>query len=176
MLLLHGWPGSVREFYELIPKLIKANSDTSYIVVAPSLPGYGFSQGASITGLNPTEMAIVLRNLMISLGYNRFLVQGGDWGSLIGSSLSTLFPENVIGYHSNMCATLSFGGTLKAFVASFYPSLFIPEGFADFHFPMGEKFSYLLEESGYFHLQTTKPDTIGKLLSKRNFLNGIIIE
>lgn len=161
LLLLHGWPGSVREFYEIIPKLTKATDDTAYIVVAPSLPGYGFSEAASVTGMNPTQMAVVLRNLMISLGYNKFLVQGGDWGSLIGASLSTLFPENVIGYHSNMCASDWVGGTVKAFIASYYPTLFIPEEFVDFHFPMGEKFSYIIEESGYFHIQATKPDTIG---------------
>nr|AXB38859.1 juvenile hormone epoxide hydrolase [Sitodiplosis mosellana] len=165
LLLIHGWPGSVREFYEIIPKLNKAKDDTAYIVVAPSLPGYGFSEGASVPGLNPTEMAVVLRNLMISLGYNKFLVQGGDWGSLIGSSLATLFPENVIGYHSNMCAAMSPASTFKAFIASFYPSLFVPAEHADFFFPMGEKFAYLIEESGYFHLQATKPDTIGTALA-----------
>lgn len=164
LLLIHGWPGSVREFYDIIPKLTMPNDDMAFIVVAPSLPGYGFSQGASVTGLNPTEMAVVLRNLMLSLGYERFLVQGGDWGSLIGSSLATLFPTNVIGYHSNMCATMSLGSTLKAFIARIYPTFFIPERNLDFFYPMGEKFSYIIEESGYFHLQATKPDTIGNYL------------
>lgn len=161
LLLLHGWPGSVREFYELIPKLIQAKDNVAYLVVAPSLPGYGFSEAAHVPGLSPTEMAIIFRNLMISLGYNKFLVQGGDWGSLIGSTLSTLFPENVIGYHSNMCATVSAGSSLKAYIASFYPSYFIPEEYTHFVFPMSSKFSYLLEETGYLHIQATKPDTIG---------------
>lgn len=76
LLLLHGWPGSVREFYELIPMLTKAKDDTVFVVVAPSLPGYGFSEAASVPGLNPTEMAFIFRNLMIRLGYNRFLIQG----------------------------------------------------------------------------------------------------
>lgn len=163
LLLLHGWPGSVREFYEFIPKLITTQKDVdfSFIVVAPSLPGYGFSEGASKPGLGPAQVAVVLRNLMVKLGYNRFLVQGGDWGSLIGSNIATLFPENVIGYHSNMCATLSKTGPLKLFIASLYPSLFIPPKYTDMIFPIGEKFTDLIEESGYFHLQATKPDTIG---------------
>lgn len=76
MLLLHGWPGSVREFYELIPKLTKPKDDTVFVVVAPSLPGYGFSEAASVAGLNPLEMSIIFRNLMLRLGYNRFLIQG----------------------------------------------------------------------------------------------------
>lgn len=165
MLLLHGWPGSVREFYELIPKLIQAQDDVAYIVVAPSLPGYGFSEAAHVPGLNPTEMAIIFRNLMVSLGYNRFLVQGGDWGSLIGGSLATLFPENVIGYHSNMCSSMSLGSTIKGFLISLYPSFFIPEEYVHFVFPMSEKFSYLIEETGYLHIQATKPDTIGNYQS-----------
>lgn len=78
LLLLHGWPGSTREFMEIIPKLMKANGDTAFIVVAPSLPGYGFSEGAATPGLGPTEVGVVLRNLMIRLGYNKFLIQGGE--------------------------------------------------------------------------------------------------
>lgn len=162
LLLIHGWPGSVREFYEIIPKLTAYNEDTSFVIVAPSLPGYGWSDPARIPGLNPTQVAVILRNLMVSLGYDRFLIQGGDWGSLIGSSIATLFPQNVIAYHSNMCATLSPGGMLKAAVASFYPSWFIPEEFVDFVYPISDNFLDMLEESGYFHLQATKPDTIGK--------------
>lgn len=163
LLLLHGWPGSVREFYELLPKLIAPQKDIdfSFIVVAPSLPGYGFSEGASKAGLGPAQMAVIARNLMVKLGYNRFLIQGGDWGSLIGSNIATLFPDNVIGYHSNMCASLAGAGVLKGLIASIYPPLFIPPQYVDLVFPLGEKFNNLLEETGYFHLQTTKPDTIG---------------
>lgn len=164
LLLLHGWPGSVREFYDIIPKLMKAKDDTAFVVVAPSLVGYGFSEAAAIPGMSPTEMSIVFRNLMISLGYNKFVIQGGDWGSLIGSSLATLYPENVIGYHSNMCASMSLGSTVKGFIASFYPSLFIEPENVDFFYPASEKFSYLIEETGYMHLQATKPDTIGKCI------------
>ncbi|XP_031630374.1 juvenile hormone epoxide hydrolase-like [Contarinia nasturtii] len=165
LLLLHGWPGSVREFYEMIPKLTKAKDNIAFVVVAPSLPGYGFSEAAKVPGMNPTEMAVILRNLMISLGYDRFLVQGGDWGSIIGSSLATIFPQNVIGFHSNMCTSGWVSSFFKSFIASFYPSLFVPAEYADFHFPLGEKFSYIMEESGYFHLQATKPDTIGIALT-----------
>lgn len=162
LLLLHGWPGSVREFYGIIPKLMQAKDDTAYVVVAPSLVGYGFSEAAAKPGMNPTEMAIVFRNLMISLGYDKFLVQGGDWGALIGSNLATLFPENVIGLHSNMCGAMSAAAMAKGFIASFYPTLFVAPEHVDFFYPASEKFSFMIEESGYFHLQATKPDTIGK--------------
>jgi len=167
LLLIHGWPGSVREFYDIIPKLAapKNEDDIAFVVVAPSLPGYGWSDGASIPGLGAAEMAVVLRNLMIKLGYQKFLVQGGDWGSLIGSTIATLFPENVIGFHSNFCWVQSPFSLLQEYVASFYPSLFIPAEYEDFIFPLSEKYKNLMEESGYFHIQSTKPDTIGTVLS-----------
>lgn len=162
LLLLHGWPGSVREFYDIIPKLMTAKDDTAFVVVAPSLVGFGFSEAAAIAGMNPTEMSIIFRNLMINLGYKQFLVQGGDWGSLIGSNMAALFPENVIGFHSNMCASVAFAGAIKGFIGGIYPSLFVEPENIDFFYPKGEKLAYLLEETGYLHLQATKPDTIGK--------------
>ncbi|CAD7077458.1 unnamed protein product [Hermetia illucens] len=166
LLLLHGWPGSVREFYDLIPLLVdNADSKYAFEVVIPSLPGYGWSQGSSKTGLGPAEIAVIFRNLMFRLGYKKFFIQGGDWGSLIGSNIATLFPEVVLGYHSNMCASPSFLSMIKKTIASYYPKPFVPEGYEDFFFPQSEKFKYMLEETGYFHIQATKPDTIGTVLT-----------
>lgn len=109
-------------------------------------------------------MAVMLRNLMVRLGYNKFFIQGGDWGSVIGSHIATLFPDNVLGYHSNMCTAMTPKAMLKGYVASFAPRLFAPADYEDLFFPMSEKFKYILEESGYMHLQATKPDTIGTAL------------
>lgn len=106
-------------------------------------------------------MAVVLRNLMIRLGYERFYIQGGDWGSILGSTIATLFPDNVIGYHSNMCVINSPLSVIKGAVASVYPSYFVEKQYEDFFFPLAEKWQNLVQETGYFHLQATKPDTIG---------------
>lgn len=168
LLLLHGWPGSVREFYDFIGLLKSQRSDLNveFDIVVPSLPGYGFSQGSSKTDFGVFEMSVVLRNLMIRLGYDKFYIQGGDWGSALGSSISTLFPHNVLGYHSNMCFILnSAGGMLKAAIAATFPSYFVEKEYQDFHYPYGEKFSNIILETGYMHLQSTKPDTIGIALS-----------
>lgn len=164
LLLIHGWPGSVREFYEIIPKLTSPSAQHNVVfeVIAPSLPGYGFSQAASKTGFGPIEMSIVLRNLMIRLGHQRFYVQGGDWGSILGSNIATIFPKNVIGYHTNMCFSNSPLTHLKIFIAGLHPTAFVDEKHVDFHFPRSERIVYLITESGYMHLQCTKPDTIGK--------------
>lgn len=164
ILLLHGWPGSVREFYEFIPLLTKPHADVDVVfeVIAPSLPGYGWSDPAKRTGFSAIKMAVVLRNLMIRLGKDRFVIQGGDWGSILGNLITTLYPENVIAYHSNMCVFSSPKMWAKLFIASFKPSWFIDKEYEHMVFPVGEKIKFLLRETGYFHIQATKPDTVGK--------------
>lgn len=75
----HGWPGSVREFYEIIPMLTKPSNDNiAFEVIVPSLPGYGWSEGASKQGLGPLKVSVVLRNLMIRLGFDKFYIQGSN--------------------------------------------------------------------------------------------------
>lgn len=95
ILLLHGWPGSVKEFYGLFSRLTQSRPGYEFVfeVIAPSLPGYGFSEAATITGMNPPHMGLVMKKLMNRLGYQKFYVQGGDWGSVIGMNMATLFPE-----------------------------------------------------------------------------------
>lgn len=165
ILLLHGWPGSIREFYDIIPKLAVPDTeelDVVFEVVAPSLPGYGWSQAAAKSGFGVAEMAVVLRNLMIRLGYNKFFIQGGDWGSLLGSNIATMFPDNVLGYHSNMCVINTPISNIKSMIASFYPSGFVTAEQEAFHFPLSKHLTNAFYETGYLHLQATKPDTIGK--------------
>lgn len=106
-----------------------------------------------------------MRNLMLRLGYDKFVIQGGDWGSIIGNSLATLYPENVLGYHSNMCSTFAPMATVKTMIASVYPKGFVPEEYIDFFYPALPKLAGIIEETGYFHLQATKPDTIGAALT-----------
>lgn len=163
MLLLHGWPGSIREFYDFIPLLIAPNKNSNYIfeVIAPSLPGYGWSQASAKQHFGPAEISVVLKNLMTRLGHSRFVIQGGDWGSIIGATVTTLFPDNVIAYHSNFCTINTPLSMMKWIVASVWPSLFIDQQYESFVFPVGEKVAQLIEFSGYFHIQATKPDTIG---------------
>lgn len=166
ILLLHGWPGSVREFYELIPKLVTESPDKNFVfeVIVPSLPGYGWSQGSSKPGLDTSGMAVIFRNLMFRLGHKRFFIQGGDWGSFIGGNMAAFFPDNVIGYHSNMCGSMTPMANIKLFIASLCPKHFVDEQYVDWIFPVIPKFQNLLTESGYMHIQATKPDTIGTVL------------
>ncbi|ALC42559.1 Jheh3, partial [Drosophila busckii] len=167
LLLLHGWPGSVREFYDFIPMLTKDQNVTDYAfeVVAPSLVGYGWSDAATRPGFHAAEMATVMRNLMLRLGHKQFLIQGGDWGSIIGSNLATLYPQNVLGYHSNMCVMNSPLSMLKAVYTHYFPHKVLANRmFYEHHVPLEERYKTLLTETGYFHIQATKPDTIGAAL------------
>lgn len=163
---MHGWPGSVREFYEFIPELIKPieGIDKIFEIVAPSLPGFGWSDATNKVGFNAVEVSIVLRNLMIRLGYKKFVIQGGDWGSVAGSIISTVFPENVYAYHSNLCQVQSPLSYIKLAIASIWPTRFIDEKYKHMTFPVMERLQFLLEQTGFFHLQATKPDTIGNAL------------
>lgn len=167
LLLLHGWPGSVREFYSMIALLSQPNEklDIAFEIIVPSLPGFGWSDGATRRGLSPMKMAIVLRNLMLRFGHQKFFIQCGDWGSLLGSHISTLFPENVHGYHTNLAYFVTPKALMKLYIASFCPSLFVSEQHRKFHFAAKIRFKFILQESGYFLLQATKPDTIGAALA-----------
>ncbi|XP_059225611.1 juvenile hormone epoxide hydrolase 1 [Stomoxys calcitrans] len=168
LLLLHGWPLSVRELYGITQLLITANEKSDYVfeVIAPSLVGFAWSDAARKPGMNAAEMAIVMRNLMTRLKFEKFLVQGGDWGSIVGSHVATIFPENVLGYHSNMCVMYTPLSLAKYAIATLSPHTFIPSPQHYGHnFPLLEKLAYLLEESGYYHIQATKPDTIGTALT-----------
>ncbi|XP_014218988.2 uncharacterized protein LOC106647206 [Copidosoma floridanum] len=167
MLLLHGWPGSVVEFQKIIPMLTTVRSDEDFVfeVVVPSLPGYGFSTAAAKPGLGTPQMAVMFKNLMKRLGFERFYLQGGDWGAAIVSHISALFPESVIGTHSNLCIVNNFKAHLLTFVGAYVPSLVVDSEHYSKMYPLSHYMSRIVEESGYFHLQATKPDTVGAALT-----------
>ncbi|XP_049279605.1 juvenile hormone epoxide hydrolase 1-like [Anopheles funestus] len=166
LLLLHGWPGSVREFYDIIPLLTSSSheKDFTFEVIVPSLPGFGWSQGSAKVGLGGQKMAIIMKNLMERIGHKRFFVHGGDWGALITDVMGTYFSKNVLGIHQSGCGVIGTLATLKTMIASFFPWVFIEERHIGYYFPLQSYFKEILLESGYMHIQATKPDTIGTVL------------
>jgi pimeloyl-ACP methyl ester carboxylesterase len=96
IILVHGWPGAPIEFLELIPLLVGAGHD----VVVPSLPGFAFSH-APDPALNVAGISERLRGLMTEIGYERYAVQGGDWGSIIGARMAFDAPDAVAALHLN---------------------------------------------------------------------------
>lgn len=164
VLLLHGWSSSVREFYGLI-SLLTQNEESKYKfeVIVPSLAGIGWSEASAKQGFGAFEQSIVFRNLMLRLGHDRFYVHSSELSSTIGSAMATLFPENVIGFHSTMCTVPTYLSLAKSLIASALPSYFDDAKFG--RTSVAEQFLQLVKESGLVHLQATKPDTIGIVLS-----------
>merc|ERR1719414_524457 len=162
ILMVHGWPGSFVEFSKIVPMLIDLpNEDFVFEVIAPSIPGYGFSSSPAKQGFDAIYTAKMFVKLMQRLGHETFYFQGGDWGSFIGNSLTTLYPEKVRGLHLNMIAVDTVSANLKLFVASLVPSLVLEKKDYSKVVPLMDKLGNLLKESGYMHIQATKPDTVG---------------
>src|SRR5215212_2212271 len=110
LLLLHGWPGSVFEFLDMIPRLTDparfgGDPADAFTVIAPSLPGYGLSFKPGQPRFAPEAMADCFADLMTGvLGYERFAAQGGDWGAFITSRLGAVHADKLVGIHLNLLA------------------------------------------------------------------------
>ncbi len=106
LLLVHGWPGSIVEFLDVLgpltdPAAHGGDPADAFHVVAPSLPGYTFSGPTQERGWNPRRLAAAFVDVMAALGYERFGAQGGDWGSIVCANVADLAPEHVVGLHLN---------------------------------------------------------------------------
>lgn len=104
LILTHGWPGSVAEFAHVIDDLADPRDPAApaFHVVAPSLPGFGYSDKPTTTGWGIEKIAATWVELMDRLGYTRFLAHGGDWGGVITTILGGRYPERVIGIHTTV--------------------------------------------------------------------------
>jgi pimeloyl-ACP methyl ester carboxylesterase len=111
LLLLHGWPGSVIEYLDVIEPLTNpvnhGGSGGAFDLVIPSLPGYAFSGPTREAGWDNTRMAKAFLELMSRLGYERFGVQGGDMGAIIAPEIARQSPARIIGVHVH-AATIGF--------------------------------------------------------------------
>jgi pimeloyl-ACP methyl ester carboxylesterase len=153
LLLMHGWPGSVFEFMDLIPRLTDPGSfggdpADAFTVVAPSLPGYGLSFRPGQKRFGIEEIADCLADLMTeTLGYNRFAAQGGDWGGITASRMGYAHATKLIGIHVNLLAVRREPNMLSD------PT---PEE----RKYLDELAHWLKEETGYQWIQGTRPQTL----------------
>jgi microsomal epoxide hydrolase len=112
-------------------------------------------------GFDTSDAARVFHKLMLRLGHTHYYVQGGDWGSAIVNIMSKAYPSNILGMHINMFV-VPFNSivTIKQLIGTVLPSLiYSPTEIKD-RMPLMDIFRYWLKESGYMHLQATKPDTV----------------
>ena len=152
LLLIHGWPGSIVEFLALIEPLTnpKDSHSPAFDVIVPSLPGFGFSGPTTTRSWGPRRMANALIVLMDRLGYSRYGIQGGDWGSVIARDMAYQAPAHVIGLHLN-------------FLPVDPPN---PGAIAQMSDAERRRFSYFdREESSFYNLQASEPQTVAYALS-----------
>ncbi len=114
LLLLHGWPGSIVEFLDLVGPLTDpvahgGEAADAFHLVIPSLPGYGFSGPLPGPGWTDGRTAAALVELMSRLGYRRYGVQGGDVGAFIAPLMGHLAPDSLLGVHVNGLLTFPTG-------------------------------------------------------------------
>jgi pimeloyl-ACP methyl ester carboxylesterase len=111
LILTHGWPGSQFEFLKAIgpltnPTAYGGRAEDAFDVVIPSIPGHGFSGKPAVLGWGPERVAKAWDVLMTRLGYQHYVSQGGDHGSVISDALGRLAPAGLLGIHLNMPATV----------------------------------------------------------------------
>jgi pimeloyl-ACP methyl ester carboxylesterase len=155
LILSHGWPWTFWDLHKVIgpladPAAFGGSPEDAFDVVVPSLPGYGFSTPLTTTGINYWRTADLWAALMGDvLGYQRFGAQGGDWGAMITAQLGHKYAEHMIGIHVTMVGPLSLTGLRPN-----------QEDYAPEEAGWFERTAHFFHaESGYFHLQTTKPQT-----------------
>jgi len=151
LLLMHGWPGSVFEFVDIIPRLTDparfgGDPKDAFTVIAPSLPGYGLSFKPGQKRFIIQDIAACLHDLMTKvLGHRIFAAQGGDWGAGIASVLGQHYASSLLGIHLNL--------------------LYVPRErvapSSDEEIRFNDRVAYFLkEETGYQLIQGTKPQTL----------------
>jgi len=159
LLLTHGWPGSIAEFRKIIgpltqPELYGGDPADAFHVVAPSLPGFGFSGKPEERGYNPERMSHTLAALMQRLGYARYGAQGGDWGAIINRIHAYQYAERLIGLHSNF--VLANPPADQAVLDA------VPEAEMA---AREQRQAFMLNEVGYQQIQGTKPQSLGVALN-----------
>jgi pimeloyl-ACP methyl ester carboxylesterase len=160
LLLLHGWPGSVAEFLEIIrpltdPAAHGGDPADAFHLVVPSLPGFGFSGPTTERGWNSERIARAFAELMHRLGYERYGAQGSDLGALIAPELGHVDTDHVAGIHLNAASVgfIPWGDIDESELATF----------SDVERTRVERLRRFLSPAGnaYFQIHANRPQMIG---------------
>jgi pimeloyl-ACP methyl ester carboxylesterase len=162
LIIAHGYPGSIVEFMNIIgpltdPRAHGGDPADAFHVVAPSLPGFGFSTPVREAGWEIGRTTRAFAELMGRLGYDRYGAQGGDIGAGVTGRLAATQPDHVVGLHTNTDA-----GALNL-VGEYLP---MPDHLTDAdRAEVEERRSRWAEEKGYLVIQSTKPQTLAYALT-----------
>jgi pimeloyl-ACP methyl ester carboxylesterase len=155
LIMTHGWPGSVIELLDTVgpltdPTAHGGQAEDAFHLVLPSLPGYGFSREPAELGWNVGRVAVAWAELMLRLGYTRYVAQGGDVGAAVTDAMGRQAPEGLLGIHTNLLVTVLAGPqpaeSEQERAAADQLATFRESGF------------------GYFLEMATRPQTIGYAL------------
>jgi epoxide hydrolase len=160
LILCHGWPGSIVEFLNVIPRLTEpekfgGRAEDAFHVVCPSLPGYGFSPAAPTSGMGPYRVAQRHTQLMAALGYDSYIAQGGDWGSMVTRYMADIAPQHCRAIHLNLV------------VADAPDAVADPLALcsAEERHALKEYSGTVADGFGYFRIQSTRPQTLAYALT-----------
>ena len=155
LVITHGWPGTFFEMYKVIPMLSDPASHggdpaDAFDVVAPSMPGYGFSDATDKRGLSVLSIGDLWAKLMSeNLGYQRFAAQGGDWGARVTAKLGLSHGDKVIGIHTTSTSSPTpYQGPGTRELSEAEKAM------------LAQRVQWLADEGGYSHIQATKPQTL----------------
>lgn len=152
LLLTHGWPGSIAEFLDVIGPLVDppahgGDAADAFHVIAPSIPGYGFSGPTRTQGVHIRRVAEMWAELMARLGYDGYVAQGGDWGALITTHLALVDADHVARIHLNMVVAPPEEDQLADLTD-------------DEQVRLGEMLTWQERETGYSSIHRTRPQTL----------------
>jgi epoxide hydrolase len=153
LVLTHGWPGSVIEFMKVLGPLTNptahgGKAEDAFHVVAPSLPGFGFSEKPSGTGWGVGKIGNAWAVLMKRLGYDHWVAQGGDWGSAVTTAIGAAKPEGCLAIHVNMAIARPGPEDMTDLTEREKSALAGMQFYQDW-------------DSGYSKQQATRPQTVG---------------
>jgi len=194
LLILHGWPGSIVEFLDIIEKLAHperfgGKKEDSFDVIAPSLPGFGFSE-SSKKPIGPRKIAKIMNKLMSKkLGYKKYLSQGGDWGSTISNWIGYDHSKFCKGIHINFLSMRNPKGTKtkkeKNWAKRFKKNQIIEDGYRTQQATKPQSLSYSMIDSPvgvaawilekFFSWSDIKNNKIDKVYSKDILLTNIMV-
>ncbi|KAH8802467.1 Alpha/Beta hydrolase protein [Xylogone sp. PMI_703] len=169
LLFIHGWPGSFLEVSNIIDGLTNPpnGSVPAFHVVAPSIPGFGFSPAPQRPGFGPAEAAHVFNALMLQLDYGKYVIQGGDFGGVILRFQANLFPKNVVSALSNFWIIQPAESDIRRFAQG----LATPDEVAYINILE----TYINQASGYRIIQETQPLTAAFAISDSPLGNAMWI-
>ncbi|GII33885.1 epoxide hydrolase family protein [Planotetraspora mira] len=162
LVLVHGWPGSIVEFLDVIgplsdPRAHGGDPADAFDLVIPSLPGFGFSGPLSGPGWDSRRIASAFAELMHRLGYHRYGAQGGDFGAFVAPDLGRVDPQHVVGVHVNAATMgfIPFGELGEDELAALTDAE---------RARVARMRAFLGEGNGYFQIQATRPQTLAHAL------------